>query len=88
MLDRFLFSFVEFLEYSWVFGPFTIKNMCLVFKKSACLFGQVKTKIYLPESPFFLNSLAGASGLVLMLLPVKSLQQRLMNSPFAFTNYI
>ena len=38
-------------------------------EKSACPFGQVKTKMYLPESPFFKNSLARASGLVLMLVP-------------------
>ena len=38
-------------------------------EKSACPFGQVKTKMYLPESPFFKNSLARASGLVLMSVP-------------------
>ena len=43
--------------------------MCLVFKISAYPFGQVKTKMYLPESPFFKKSLAGASGLVLMSVP-------------------
>ena len=43
--------------------------MCLVFKKSACPFGQVQTKMYLLESPFLKNSLAGASGQVLMLVP-------------------
>ena len=37
--------------------------------KSACPFGQVKTKMHLSEGPFFKNSLAGASGLVLMLNP-------------------
>ena len=41
-----------------------------MIRKSACPFGQVKTKTYLPESPFFKNSLAGASGLVLMSVPV------------------
>ena len=41
----------------------------VVLKKSACPFGQVKIKMYLPESPFFKNSLAGASGLVLMSNP-------------------
>ena len=46
--------------------------MCLVFRKSACLFGQVKTKMYLPESPFFKKSLAGASGLVLMSVPAQT----------------
>ena len=44
--------------------------MCLVFRKSACPFGQVKIEMYLPESPFFKNSLSGASGLVLMSVPV------------------
>ena len=43
--------------------------MCLVFKISAYPFGQVKTKMYLPESPFFKKSLAGASELVLMSVP-------------------
>ena len=43
--------------------------MCLAFRKSAFLFGQVKAKMYLPESPFFKKSLAGASGLVLMSVP-------------------
>ena len=43
--------------------------MCLVFKIPACPFGQVKTKMYLPKSPFFKKSLAGASGLVLMSVP-------------------
>ena len=45
------------------------RKMCLVFKKSACPFGHVKTKVYLPESPFFQNSLTGASRLVLMPVP-------------------
>ena len=40
------------------------KEMCLVFKKSACPFGQVKTKMYLPESPFFKSLLAGLSTYV------------------------
>ena len=40
--------------------------MCLVFRKSAYPFGQVKTKMYLPESSFFKNSLAGARGQILM----------------------
>ena len=39
--------------------------MCIMFRKSAC-----QTKMYLPESPFFKKSLAGASGLVLMSVPV------------------
>ena len=49
--------------------------MCLVFGKSACPFRQVKTKIYLLKSPFFKNSLAGASGQVLMLVPDVESQQ-------------
>ena len=57
-----------------VFGPFTMKKIFLVFRKPACPFGQVKTKMYLPESPFSKNSLAGASGLVLMSVPVHILQ--------------
>ena len=43
--------------------------MGLMFKISAYPFGQMKTKMYLPENPFFKKSLAGASGLVLMLVP-------------------
>ena len=37
-----------------------------LLRKSACPFGQVETKMYLPESHFFKNSLAGASWQVLM----------------------
>ena len=47
--------------------------MCLAFRKSACLFGQVKTKMHLPDSRFFKKSLAGASGLVLMSVPILQL---------------
>ena len=36
-----------------------------MFKKSASLFGQVKTKMYLLKSPFFKNSLAGVEWQVL-----------------------
>ena len=43
-----------------------LHKKCVVLRKSACPFGQVKTKMYLPESPFFKNSLARASLLVLM----------------------
>ena len=43
--------------------------ICLVFRKSACPFGQVKTKIHLPESPFIKNSLARTSKQVLMAVP-------------------
>ena len=43
--------------------------MCLVFRKSACPFGQVKTKGHLPVSPFSKNSPAGARGKVLMSVP-------------------
>ena len=44
-----------------------LHKKCVVVRKSACHFGQVKTKMYLPESPFFKNSLG--SGLVLMSNP-------------------
>ena len=37
---------------------------CVVLRKSACPFGQVQTEMYLPKSPFFKNSLAGASTYV------------------------
>ena len=37
--------------------------------------GQVKTKMYLPESHFFKSSLAGASGQVLMSDPVNCQQK-------------
>ena len=40
--------------------------MCGLLVKSACPFGKVETKMYLPESHFFINSLARASGQVLM----------------------
>ena len=40
-----------------------------MLRKSACPFEQVKTKTYLPESPFHKNSLAGGSGLALMSVP-------------------
>ena len=46
-----------------------LHEKCAVLRKSACPFGLVKTKMYLPKSPFFLNSLAGASGLVPMSNP-------------------
>ena len=55
---HFLFSFVALFAYFWVFGPFTIKETCIVFRKSACPFGQVKTKMYLSKSPYFKKSLA------------------------------
>ena len=42
------------------------KNMCLMFGKPTCPFGKVKTKIYLPESPFYKKkSLARATRDVL-----------------------
>ena len=52
--------------------------MCIVFRKSACQFGQVKTKMYLPESPFFKKLLAGASGLVLMSVPAVTISTRIL----------
>ena len=45
-------------------------KICGLLKKSACLFGQVETKMYLPENHFFRNSLARASRLVHMSEPV------------------
>ena len=44
--------------------------MCRLLKKSACPFGQVQTNMYLPESPIFKDSLAGASKQALMSVPV------------------
>ena len=38
--------------------------MCGLLRKSACLFGQVETKMYLPEGHFFKNALPGASTFV------------------------
>ena len=55
------------LHISGYLGQRYRKNVGIVLKKPACLFGQVKNKMYLP---FFQNSLAGASGLVLMSVPV------------------
>ena len=51
-----------------------LHKKCLVLRKSACPFGQVKTKMYLPGSPFFKNSPAGVRGLVLMSNPDKGLE--------------
>ena len=45
-------------------------KICGLIRKSACPIGQVETKMYLPESHYFKNSLAGASGLVLISDPV------------------
>ena len=69
ILKHFRFSFVAFFAYFWVFGPFTIEKNVLSLQKMSLPIRQVKTKMYLPESPFFKNSLAGASGLVLMSVP-------------------
>ena len=41
-----------------------------MFRKSAN--GQEKTKMNLPESPFFKSSLAGASGQLLISMPDRS----------------
>ena len=38
-----------------------------------------KTEMYLPESPFFKNPLAGASGLVLMSVPVTHIKGNSMH---------
>ena len=43
--------------------------ICLVFRKSACRFRQVKTKMYLHKSPFFKRSHDGPNGQVLMSVP-------------------
>ena len=54
-----------------LFG-FTISSISFsTYRKSACPFGGKKTKMYLPESPSFKYSLAGASGQVLMLVHVR-----------------
>ena len=54
------------LHTSRYLGRIFYTKICGLLRKPACLFGQVETKMYLPESHFFKNSLAGASGLVLM----------------------
>ena len=59
-------------EHGFVDGQ-CAKIKCVVLRKSACPYGQVQTKMYLPESPFFKNSLDGASG------------QELMSDPTNFT---
>ena len=61
------------------FGHLLYKRKRLVFRKSACPFGLVKNIMYLPESPFFKNSLAGASGLVLMSVPAPLKLKRKQN---------
>ena len=45
-------------------------EMCRLLRKSACPLGQVQTKMYLPKSPLFKNSLAEASRQVPLLVPV------------------
>ena len=47
--------------------------MCKMLRKSGCPFGQGQDKMYLPESPFFKDSLARASRIVLMSVPVVSI---------------
>ena len=48
--------------------------MYRLLRKSACPFKQVQTKMHLPVSLFSpRNSLAGASGQVLMMVPVISI---------------
>ena len=46
-----------------LFVSFSIEK-CVVFRKYACPYRQVQTNMYLPEWPFFKNSLAGASTYV------------------------
>ena len=69
-----LLNSVALLAYFWVFVPFFYVKKRVVLRKSASPFGQVQTKMYLPESPFFKNSLARASGLVLMSNPARQSQ--------------
>ena len=74
ILKPFSFKFVALIAHFWVFVPFFYINELVMLRKSACLFVQVQTKIYLPESPFLKNSLAGASMQVLMSNPNKDLR--------------
>ena len=69
-LKPFSFKFVALLAYFWVFVTFFYIKKCVVLRKPACPFGQVQTTMHLPQRPFFKNSLAGASRLVLMSDPV------------------
>ena len=62
-----LYNCFESFVYFCVCAIFYKKS--LVFRKSACPLRHVQTKMYLSERPFFNNSLAGASGQVLMLVP-------------------
>ena len=48
---------------------FLCKYVLSIYRKSACPFGQLQTKMHFPESPFFKKSLPGAIGQVLMLVP-------------------
>ena len=64
-----------------------VHKKCVVIRKSACPFGQVKTKMYLPESPFFKNSLAKASRLVLMSNPGICNQQVSFNNLTQHNSY-
>ena len=48
-------------------------KMCKMLRKSGCPFGQVQNKMYLPESPFFRDSLARASRIVRMSVPAVSI---------------
>ena len=64
----FFFNFVVLFAYFRVFGPFTMEN-CLIFRKLACPFRQVKTIMFLPESTFF--SKIHLPGQVLMSVPAK-----------------
>ena len=64
-------------------------EMWLVFRKSVSPFGQVKTKMYLPKSPFFKYSFAGASRQVTISVPVILWWARnpeLGKYPLLFTN--
>ena len=50
--------------------PFLYKKKYVVFRKSSGPFGQVQTKMHLPDSPFIKNSLPRATEPIkLMLIP-------------------
>ena len=89
ILKPFSLKFCYFVSISLGICAIFLHKKCLVLRKSACPFGQVKTKIYLPESPFFKNSLAGASGLVLMSNPVEEkCQSEVKTSPLQILSII
>ena len=65
--------FAALFAYFWLFGPFTMKIIVFSVQKiSLPIRASEKTKMYLPESPFHKNSLCRVSGLVFMLVPVRT----------------